>query len=157
MIKLGLLWTGYLIISFAVFLLTSFTIIGGIAYIFLLLPFYGLLLFFGWLKIIQNKNKTPHFKELIWIVVFILQISVIATAPGNCYLAKQGESCYSNLQIMAGKAPSYGASDVPHWTIIENAFFGMLPAYAIALSLGVGTTSFKANQNKNPSDDEVNS
>ena len=144
MVKLGFFFTGYLFVSLAIFLLLSFTINGWIVYGLFLLPCYGLALIVGWLRLLKHRHQTARFKHGVWLTIMALQMGVVLTSPGNCYMAKQGASCYSNLQIFFGNVPRLGATTVPHWTIAEHAFYGLLVAYAIALALGLWTTSFHA-------------
>ncbi len=141
--KLGFAWTAYLILSFVIFLVVSNTMHAAIAYIFLLGPFYCVIWVFGMGKSLKHRHKIPIFSRFIWIVIFILQALVSLTAAGNCYNFKQGSPCYSNLQILVGNAPSFGASNIIPWKIVEHAFFGFLIAYAVALILGVWSTKFK--------------
>lgn len=142
MIKLGWALTVYLFLSFALFLTTSNTIGGGIIYLFLLLPFYGIVLLGWWLFVWQNRNKTAKIKYWIWSIILVLQVATILTSPGNCFGIKQNNSrCYSNLQILLGYAPSTGPSSSPHWNEVENAFLGLLVAYGVALVVGLSCTS----------------
>ena len=145
-------WTAYLILSFAIFGLASFTLHAWIAYIFLLGPFYLVVWILGMANILKQRHKIPIFNRFIWIVIFILQALISLTAAGNCYGFKSGNSCYSNLQILFGNAPRYGASNVPPWMIIEHLFFCFLAAYAVALIIGMWTTKFKAKQENLPSE-----
>ncbi|OKH13783.1 hypothetical protein [[Limnothrix rosea] IAM M-220] len=148
--KLGLAWTAYLILSFAIFLGLSNTLHAAIAYIFLLAPFYGVIGIIGGAISLKNRHKIPIFNRVIWIIIFILQSLISLTAAGNCYNFKQGSPCYSNLQILIGNAPRFGASDIPHWIIVEHAFFGFLAAYAVALVMGVWSTKFKIRDHNPP-------
>ena len=150
MIKLGFLWTGYLILSFVLFLLAAFTINAGIVYIFVLLPLYGLALLFGWLRLLKHRNKRAQFSHSIWFTIIVLQIAVLLTSPGNCYMVNQGARCYSNLQILFGNIPRFGmVINVPHWIIVEDSFYRFVLAYYAALITGVWSTKFKHNYENN--------
>lgn len=141
MVKLGWALTVYLCLSFTLFLTTSNTIIGGIIYFFLLLPFYGVVLLGWWVWVWKNRTKTAKIKYWIWSIVLVLQISTILASPGNCFGAKQGTRCYSNLQILLSDVPSTGPSSSPHWNQVEDAFLGLLAAYGVALVVGLSRTS----------------
>ncbi|AFY37584.1 hypothetical protein Lepto7376_1228 [[Leptolyngbya] sp. PCC 7376] len=150
MIKLGLLWTGYLILSFVIFLLASFTINGWIVYIFVLLPLYGLILLFGWLRLLKHRNERAQFSHGRWLTVIVLQIAVLLTSPGNCYMANQGARCYSNFQILFDNVPQSGmVLNAPHWIIVEDSFYGFVLAYCVALIIGVWSTKFKTDRENN--------
>lgn len=141
--KLGWIFTLYVCLSFILFLLTSNTINGGIIYIFLLLPFYLIALLVYWLIIIQSPTKSGRIKYWIWSIVLALQIATMLTAPGNCYGTKQGERCYSNLQVLLSDIPRTGPSSAPHWSLVEDAFLGFVAAYILALVFGLSSTSVK--------------
>lgn len=134
---LSLMLTIYFIISFGLFLATSYTINGAIIYIFLLLPFYVTLLLISWILVWGNRTKTAYINYRIWSIVLALQAATMLVAPGNCFGTKQGNRCYSNLQILFGGVPQSGSSSLPHWTLVEDAFLGLIAAYAVALLIAV--------------------
>jgi hypothetical protein len=140
MIKLGFLLTLYLCLSFGLFLVTSFTVTAGILYLFLLLPFYGLLLLICWSVIWLNRSQTAKIKWGIWSLVLVLQIATILASPGNCYGVKQGDRCYSNLQVIVSNLPRTGPNSAPHWQLVEDAFPALLAGYGVALVIGVRQT-----------------
>lgn len=137
MIKFGLVLTIYFCLSVVLFLIASPTIIGAIIYFFLLLPLYAIALPWLWTIVLENRTKTPQIKYWIWSIVLALQVVTILISPGNCFRAKEGAPCYSNLQILLGNAPRSGPSDVPHWTLVEHAFPGLLLAYGVAVLVGL--------------------
>ncbi len=141
MVKLGWAFTVYLCFSFALFITTSNTITGGIIYLFLLLPFYGVVLLGLWGWAWKNRTKTAKIKYWIWGIVLALQIATILASPGNCFGAKQGARCYSNLQVLLSDVPSAGPSSSPHWNQVEDAFLGLLAAYGVALGVGLSRIS----------------
>jgi hypothetical protein len=140
MIRLGWALTLYFCLSFILFLFTSNTINGGIVYLFLLLPFYGAVLLGWWIFVWKNRTKTGQINYWIWGIVLVLQVLTILVSPGNCFGAKQNARCYSNFQILIGDAPRTGPSNTPHWTLIEDAFLGLVPAYAVAVLVGLIST-----------------
>ncbi|BAB78193.1 hypothetical protein ACN23B_27505 (plasmid) [Anabaena sp. FACHB-709] len=140
MVKFGLGFTAYILLSFSFFLAASNTIIGGIVYFFLLLPFFGVILLLTWIFIVKNRTRTVKIKYKIWGIVLGLQLAVLLTSPGNCYGVKQSGRCYSNLQILIENIPPTGYSNLPHWTLVEDAFLGLLLGYAIALLWGILST-----------------
>ncbi|MBD2341757.1 hypothetical protein H6G64_32995 [Calothrix sp. FACHB-156] len=140
MIKFGLGFTAYILFSFSLFLAASNTISGGIVYLFLLLPFYGVVLLLTWLFIANNRTKTVKIKYRVWGIVLALQLATLLTSPGNCYGVKQGSRCYSNLQVLIENIPRTEYSNLPHWTLVEDAFLGILLGYAIALLWGILST-----------------
>ncbi len=137
MVKLGWLFTLYLGFSFILFLIASNTIIGAIIYMMQLLPFYGIILIFSWIHILQERSIKVHIPYRMWSLVFVLQVATILTSPGNCFGAKQGEQCYSNLQVWFDSVPRLGPSNVPHWQLVENAFPGLLFAYGVSVALSL--------------------
>ncbi|MEO1144433.1 MAG: hypothetical protein AAFY26_02380 [Cyanobacteria bacterium J06638_22] len=139
MIRLGLVLTAYFLISFFLFFITSNTIMGAIVYLFLLLPFCAALLLAWWIVALQNRTKTARINYRIWSVVLALQIATMLVAPGNCFGAKQGDRCYSNLQILVGSAPRSGSSSLVHWRFVEDSFYGLAAAYGAAVLVGVVT------------------
>ena len=144
MFKLGWVLTVYLCLSFAIFLITSNTITGGIIYLFLLLPFYGVVLIGCWVWVWKNRTQAAKIKCWIWGIVLVLQVATILASPGNCFGVKQGAPrCYSNLQILLSDVPSTGSSSSPHWNQVEDAFLGFLAAYGVALVMGLSRTSIE--------------
>lgn len=141
MIKFGIAFTAYIFLSTALFLSSSFTINAWIVYGLTLLPLHAGVLLAGWIIVWRNRRKSVRIPYRIWIVVLLLNIATILASPGNCYGTKQGERCYSNLQILFGGVPKYGPSSLPHWGFVDNAFFGILFAYCVAVILGVIKTS----------------
>jgi hypothetical protein len=140
MIKLGWLLTIYLCLSFFLFFITSNTIYGWIAYFFLLL-ICGPVLLWCWAFIWENRTKRAQVKWWIWSIVLALQLATILVAPGNCYGFKQGNRCYSNLQILVGNVPRTGASDSTHWQFVEDIFLILVAVYGMAVLIGVLSTS----------------
>ncbi len=147
MIKFGVLLTIYLCLSFLLFLTTSFTVAAGILYLFLLLPFYGILWLGCWIFIWQNRSKTAKLKPWIWGIVLVLQIVTMLTAPGNCYGFKKGDRCYSNLQVLVSNLAREGPNTAPHWHLVEDAFPGLLAAYGVALLAAILKTKVEARSN----------
>ncbi|NJK52010.1 MAG: hypothetical protein HC936_02840 [Leptolyngbyaceae cyanobacterium SU_3_3] len=141
MFKFGWILTVYLCLSFALFLITSYTIAAWIIYLFLLPPFYGVVLRGCWVWIWKNRTLTAKIKYWIWGIVLVLQIATILASPGNCFGVKQGAQCYSNLQILLSDVPRTGPSNSPHWKQVEDAFLGLLAAYGVALVVGLLRTS----------------
>jgi hypothetical protein len=137
LIKFGLLLTIYFCLSAVLFLIASPTIISAIVYFVLLYPLYAIALAWLWIIVLQNRSKTPRIKYWIWSIAFALQVVTILVSPGNCFRAKKGAPCYSNLQIFLGNAPRSGPSDIPHWTLVEHAFPGLLLAYGVAVLVGL--------------------
>jgi hypothetical protein len=144
MIKLGLLLTIYLCLSFGLFGITSFTVTAWILYQFLLLPFYGILWLGCWIFIWLNWTKTAKLKWGIWSLVLTLQIVTMLASPGNCYGVKKGDRCYSNLQVLIGNLAREGPNTAPHWLLLEDAFPGFLAAYGVALLTAVLKTKVGA-------------
>lgn len=62
MVKFGLGFTAYILLSFILFLAASNTISGGIVYLFLLLPLYGVVLLVAWIFIANNHTKIVQIK-----------------------------------------------------------------------------------------------
>lgn len=147
-VKFGWAVTVYLVLSFILFLTTSFTMMGWIIYLFLLLPIYSIILlglcFFVW----RNRSKSIQVKCWIWQIVLVLQLATIIVSPGNCYGFTQGDRCYSHLQILAGGAPNQGfsATPIPHWKIVEDSFLGVTVAYGVALTIGIFSSSLVENE-----------
>ena len=136
LLKLGLLLTAYCGLSLVLFFLASNTIIGWIIYFVLLLPFYGLVLLGGWIFVWINRRRTARLSWL-WALVLALQVAVLLTSPGNCYGSKQGDRCYSNLQVLFGNVARTGYHDVPHWRLAEDAFPGLVAAYDASMILAL--------------------
>lgn len=137
MIKFGLVLTIYFCLSAVLFLIASPTIISVIVYFVLLYPLYAIALAWLWIIVLQNHTKTLRIKYWIWSIALALQAVTILISPGNCFRAKEGAPCYSNLQILLGNAPRSGPGDIPHWTLVENAFPGLLLAYGVSVLVGV--------------------
>ena len=108
LIKLGCLFSGYLCLSLVIFFGVSNTVLSGIFYIFFLLPLYGVVLLGAWYFIWRYRTRRARVKWWIWGVVLGLQIATLLASPGNCYNVKQGDRCYSNLQILVSDMPPTG-------------------------------------------------
>ncbi|MGD1942842.1 MAG: hypothetical protein ACFB0G_16165 [Leptolyngbyaceae cyanobacterium] len=132
--------TAYCSVSFALFAIISNTLMGGLVYLFLLLPIYGLSVLAGWIFVWQYWGKTVQIKRRYWSVVLALQTLTCLTSPGNCFGVKQGDRCYSNLQILVGQASRSGMNTAPHWPLVEDAFYGLAIAYSIALIVSLVKT-----------------
>ncbi|MEM8612681.1 MAG: hypothetical protein AAGF93_11735 [Cyanobacteria bacterium P01_H01_bin.105] len=141
-LKLSLLLTVYMGLSFALFLGISNTLLGGIVYLFWLLPLYGALLLGVWILALRHRQKLARIKIWLWLVIGILQIATLLTSPGNCYGVKQGDRCYSNLQIVASDVSRAGPNDVAHWQLVEDAFPGLAIAYGLSLAAGISTITY---------------
>ena len=141
MVKLGWLLTVYLCLSLGLFIAASFTINGAIIYIFILPQFYGAVLLWWWLRVWQNRTKVGNLKQWIWHIVLALQILAMLVSPGNCFGAKQGDRCYSNLQILVSDVSRTGPNLAPHWTFVEDAFPGLVLAYGVAIVVGLKNVS----------------
>ncbi|MCM1981725.1 hypothetical protein [Lyngbya confervoides] len=139
--RLAWCFTLYLAVSFILFLMASNTILGAIAYLFLLLPFYGILLILCWLLAWRHRGNSVTVKRWIWGLVLGLQVLTLLASPGNCFSFKQGDRCYSNLQILAGRASRSGPQTIPHWHIVEDAFPALLVAYGVSVATGLLKTS----------------
>ena len=151
MIKFALLLTVYIVVSCILFLVVSNTIAGWIFYLFLLMPFYGIILLICWVASWQNRRKKYQFRNIkYWILgmVLSLQLATLLVSPANCYGFKQGSRCYSNLQVVLTDVPRTGFSNAPHWQAVEDAFFGFLLAYMGSLATGLLTIG-KFNENEN--------
>ncbi len=132
--------TAYCSVSFVLFAIISFTLIGWIVYLFLFLPIYGLSVVAGWIFVWRYGGKTVRIKRGYWSVVLALQTLTCLTSPGNCFGVKQGDRCYSNLQILVGQASRSGMNTVPHWPLVEDAFYGLAIAYSVALIVSLVKT-----------------
>jgi hypothetical protein len=140
MIQFALPLTIYIFLSFILFLVVSNTIAGWILYIFLLLPFYGIVLLAWWMIGWLNRRKRyqlRHFKYWILGIVLCLQLTTLLVSPANCYGYKGGSRCYSNLQVVLTDVPRSGSSNATHWQEVEDSFFGSLSAYIVALATGL--------------------
>lgn len=137
MLKSGWALTIYFCLSAILFLATSNTISAGIIYVFLLFPYYAIVLFSWWIFVYENRTRTIRIKYWVWSVVLVLQVLTILISPGNCYQVKGGNRCYSNLQILLTDVPRFGASDTSHWVLAENAFFVLVAAYGVAVLVGL--------------------
>lgn len=137
MLKVGGLLTLYLGASLILFMVASNTINGAIIYLLALLPIYGAVLIVGWILAWQRRHQPLRLHYGLWGVVLALQLATLLTSPANCFRAKEGARCYSNLQVLVGSVPRTGESSAPHWILVEDAFPGVLIAYDVALILGV--------------------
>jgi hypothetical protein len=140
-VDFGFLLTGYCLLSLVLFLATSFTTLGWIIHGFILIPLYGLVVLIWWLVAAQIPARTVRLRRGLWAVVLVLQLATILASPGNCYAWKQGNRCYSNLQVLMGRAPAGGSSRAPHWSLVENNFHTMALAYGASVVLAVSCTS----------------
>jgi hypothetical protein len=142
MTKLDFAWalTGYVLVSFVLFLATSFTTLGWILYVLILLPIYAVIVLARWLSLGRNHGDRVRTRIWIWPVVLVLQVAVLLTSPGNCYGWSQGDRCYSNLQIVMGQAPRSGPSKLARWKPVENSFHLFILAYGASLALAVSLT-----------------
>jgi hypothetical protein len=143
MVELGWVLTGYIFVSFILFLITSFTTLGWIIYGLMLLPIYSIILLVWWLIVWQNHTKRARIRYWIWVIVLVLQVLTILASPGNCYGWSQGASCYSNLQIFLGHAPRNGSSNIPHWKPVENNFHTLVLAYGVSVVVALSGTSIE--------------
>lgn len=154
MIKLGWVLTVYFCLSFILFFAASNTINGGIVYLFLLLPFYIIILIGWWFFVLLNRTKQARIDYRIWGLVLALQIATLLVSPGNCFGTKQGARCYSNVQILIENIPRTGPSEAPHWTLVEDSFFGFVVAYVVAVWRGLSLIEKSVERMPKPPDRE---
>ncbi len=137
MVKFGWSLTAYLCLSAVLFLVASNTILGGIIYLFLIFPIYAAIGLGWWIVVWRNPQGTVRLNRWLWAIAIGLQILTIATSPGNCFGVKQGDRCYSNLQILLTNLERSGANQAEHWPLVEDAFPGVAIAHAVALAIAV--------------------
>ncbi len=105
-----------------------------------------IVLLIWWIVILRNRTQRGRIRYWIWSIVLGLQVATILAAPGNCYEFKhcyefkQGARCYSNWQIVFGGVPATGPSTAPHWTLVEDAFGGLVVAYGMAVIAAMVST-----------------
>ncbi len=143
MVALGWRITIYIFISFFLFIITSFTILGWILYGLFLLPFYGVVLLGWWIFAWKNRAKKAQTRYWIWSIVLVFQFATMLASPGNCYMFNQVSTCYSNYQILLSDVPRYGYSNAAHWQNVENSFIVFLMAYGAALVAALSRTKVK--------------
>ncbi len=139
MVKFGWSLTAYLCLSALLFLITSNTLLGGIVYIFFILPIFAVLGLGWWIVVWRNPQGRVRLKYWLWAIVLGLQVVTIAVSPGNCFGVKQGDRCYSNLQIVLTNLERNGPNQAEHWPLVEDAFPGFALAYTVALVVAVSS------------------
>ncbi|AFY29467.1 hypothetical protein [Cyanobium gracile] len=92
-VDFGWALTGYLFVSLVLLFASSFTTL-------------------GWIMIIHGLILMP-----IFFIVLVLRLATILVSPGNSYGWSQGKGCYSNVQIVTGRAPATGPGTIPAWKI----------------------------------------
>jgi hypothetical protein len=132
----------YALVSFVVFLMAAFTGSAGLAYLFIILPFYIICLLYCLSLGLKDRRGTIKVSRRSWCRSLICQCLVVLTSPADCYGWHQGRACYSflqtHLQTSLG-SPGF-QSDPPHWGVVEGTFpiAVLLYILSIAASLREG-------------------
>jgi hypothetical protein len=109
----------YLAFSVAVYLISSFTIAGWIAYAFVVAPFYlGCIAYISSLARQKHRSKLT-FDLLPFRLSLLSQIGLMLTSPADCRGFKQGSACYSFVQT---HWPNQDFVDSIHWGWVELLF-----------------------------------
>lgn len=124
----------YAIVSLIVYLTTSFSSLAWIVAIFVLLPFYGIVVIWLLATTIKKRNaKVRYYKAFIPLILILLAAKILSS-PASCYGWNQGNSCYSLLQLLLDPANLKTISNSPpHWLAIESIFPVALILYMISV------------------------
>jgi hypothetical protein len=142
-VDFGWALTGYLVLSLIILLATSFTTLGWIIHGLILLPIFSIVLVVWWLIASQTRTSRVRVRWWTWALVLLLQVATILVSPGNCYGWSQGKGCYSNLQILMGRAPRTGPAEASPWKPIASHVHSVALAYAACVVLAVSSTSIR--------------
>lgn len=140
-VDFGWALTGYLFVSLVLLFATSFTTLGWIIHGLILLPIFSIVVIVWWWIAGQNPAGRVRVRYWIWAIVLVLQVATILVSPGNCYGWNQGKSCYSNLQIVMGRAPATGPGTTPAWKPLASNVHTVALAYAVSVVVAVASTS----------------
>lgn len=123
----------YVVVSFIVYLTTSFSSLAWIIAFFSLLPFYGVCIIWAIIAVIKKRNARVRYYRAFIPLILILQSAKILSSPASCYGWSGGNSCYSLLQLLLDPANLRTLSNTPpHWLTIESIFPVALILYMIS-------------------------
>jgi hypothetical protein len=109
----------YVLASLTVYFTTSFTIPTWIAYLFILLPFYGCVLLYTLALTWKHQRSRIRYKLQPLYLSILFQVLMVLASPSSCYGWKQGKACYSLIQALF---VTNLRSSPPHWSFIESFF-----------------------------------
>ncbi|MBE9031922.1 hypothetical protein IQ266_19485 [filamentous cyanobacterium LEGE 11480] len=121
--KFSLLFSAYLLISFIVSNAIAFTIIGAIAYIFIIGPIYLAFVLYLLLTTLKHRQHRPRYRWKWLKIAVVAQVVMLLASPSSCFGSKQGRACYSFLQAQLTNDNLQTIANAPaHWTFIEVLF-----------------------------------
>lgn len=128
----------YLVLSFVIYLTTSFTIAAWLLYIGVLAPFYLLCTVYVISLATTKRHAIVRFNRPNLLLLLGIQGLMVLASPASCYGWKQGQRCYSLLQtwfvhIFTDETLNSFTHTVPRWDLMEPAFLALMGGYIIAM------------------------
>ena len=130
------LFTGYVIVSLAVYFTASFTIPAWLIYFFLLVPFYLICILYLMNFNLRHYQESLRYKRLPLFLSLVFQLLIILTSPTSCYGWKQGKACYSFIQThLTTTNLSTFQTTPPPWWIVDSMLFPALILHVISVAI----------------------
>ena len=128
------LFTGYVIVSLAVYFTASFTIAAWLIYVFSLVPFYFICILYLMNFNVKHCQETLRYGRLPLFLSLVFQLLIILTSPTSCYGWKQGQACYSFIQthLTTTNLATFQTTSPPWW-IVDSMFVPALILHVISV------------------------
>jgi hypothetical protein len=133
-------------IAYSIYMLVSLGIAFGVntipavlIYTFLLLPFQLICIAYAIAFGYRHRHQSCQINLRLLGLAVLCQGLMVLTSPASCYGFKQGDSCYSLLQMLTANVVA-GRSlgtlldpTTPHWHWLERLFPVMLLGYGVVM------------------------
>ncbi len=130
------LFTGYVIVSLAVYFTASFTIPAWLIYSFFLVPFYLICILYLMNFNLKYYQQSLRYKRLPLFLSLFFQLLIILTSPTSCYGWNQGKACYSFIQThLATESLATFRTTPPPWWIVDLMLFPALILHVISVAI----------------------
>jgi len=129
------LFTGYVIVSLAVYFTASFTIAAGLIYVFSLVPFYLICILYLFNFNLRHYQESLRYKRLPLFLSLFFQLLIILTSPTSCYGWKQGQACYSFIQTHLTTTNLATFQTPPPWWIVDSMFVPALILHVTSVAI----------------------
>jgi hypothetical protein len=125
--QFAILFSLYVVVSTVLCFGVANTIGAAIFYLPLVVPLYGLSLVMMLVLGITKRRHAIRFSRSLVYCVLGLQALMVLSSPANCFGMKQGDPCYSFVQLWFVRLFTTETVEtmhltVLHWTWIEQSF-----------------------------------
>jgi len=130
------LFTGYVIVSLAVYFTASFTIPAWLIYFFFLVLFYLICILYLFNFNLKHYQESLRYRRLSLFLSLVFQLLIILASPINCYGWNQGKACYSFIQTHSttDNLATFQTTPLPWW-IVDSMLFPALILHVTSVEI----------------------